>query len=93
VFFSGGFFHSGGFFYDLGQLYILILVARALVSWFPPSPGSALNPVRHVLFAVTEPVLAPFRRLIPPIGMIDISYLVAFIVIEVIVDTVLVRLP
>jgi YggT family protein len=78
--------------YDLGQLYVLILLARAILSWFPPSYNSPLNPVRRVLFVLTEPVLAPFRRIVPPAGGLDLSFLVAFIVVEIIVREVLWRL-
>jgi YggT family protein len=45
------------------------------------------------VFAVTEPVLAPFRRIVPPIGMIDLSFLVALIVVQLFVNDVLGRLP
>jgi YggT family protein len=86
-------FHGGNFLYILGEIYVLILVIRALFSWFPYSSDSPLNPIRTVIFTITEPVLAPFRKLIPPIGMIDISFLVAIIVVEVIVQVVLARLP
>jgi YggT family protein len=79
--------------YDLGQLYVLVLVIRAVMSYFPYSPDSQLNPLRRFVTMVTEPVLAPFRRIIPPVGMLDISFLVAFIVIEVIVQEVLIRIP
>jgi YggT family protein len=85
-------FHGGNILYDLGQLYVLILVVRAVLSWFPYNSDSPLNPVRRVVFTLTEPVLAPFRRLIPPVGMFDLSFLVAFIVVEVIVSQVLSRL-
>lgn len=85
-------FRGGNIFYDLGQLYVLILVVRAVLSWFPYSADSPLNPVRRVVFTLTEPVLAPFRRVIPPVGMFDLSFLVAFIVVEVIVSQVLVHL-
>jgi YggT family protein len=84
-------FRGGHILYDLGQIYVLILIVRAVLSWFPVSTDSPLNPVRRVVFTLTEPVLAPFRRVIPPIGMFDLSFLVAFIVIEVIVSQVLVR--
>jgi YggT family protein len=84
--------HGGNPLYILGQIYVLVLFARAILNWFPESTGSPLNPVRRVVFLLTEPVLAPFRRLIPPVGMIDISFLVAFIVVEVIVSTVFARL-
>jgi YggT family protein len=86
-------FHGGNFLYVLGQVYVLILVLRAVLSWFPYRPDSPLNPVRRVIFTLTEPVLAPFRRIIPPVGMIDLSFLVAFIVVELIVTNVLARLP
>jgi len=90
VFFS---FRSGNPLFDLGEIYVLILFARALLSWFPYSPSSPLNPVRRLVFAATEPVLAPFRRIIPPIGMIDLSFLVAIIVVQLFVNDVLGRLP
>lgn len=77
---------------DLGQLYVVVLIGRALLSWFPYTPGSPLNPVRQVVITLTEPVLAPFRRLIPPVGMFDLSFIVAIIVVEVIVNQLLPRL-
>ena len=85
-------FRGGNPLYDLGEVYILIMVARALLSWFPYSSDSPLNSVRHWVFVLTEPVLAPFRRIIPPIGMIDISFIVALIAVEVVVNL-LGRLP
>lgn len=85
--------HSANPLYYVGELYVVILIVRALLSWFPYSPDSPLNPVRRVVFALTEPVLAPFRRIIPPIGMFDLSFLVAFIVVQLIVSNVLGRLP
>jgi YggT family protein len=86
-------FTSGRPLYDLGQLYILILVVRAVLSYFPYSEDSPFNPVRRFVTVVTEPVLAPFRKIVPPVGMFDLSFLVAFIVIEVIVQEVLSRIP
>jgi YggT family protein len=80
------------FLYDLGQLYVLILLGRAILSWFPPSYNSPLNPVRRFLFVATEPVLAPFRKIVPAVGGIDLSFIVAFIVIEIVVDQILARL-
>ncbi len=51
------------------RLYILALFARIILSWFPISPGTALASAFSALYAVTEPVLGPVRRLLPPIGM------------------------
>jgi YggT family protein len=53
---------------------------RILLSWFPIDPN---NPIIRVLNEVTEPVLAPFRRVIPRIGMFDLSPLAALLVISV----------
>jgi YggT family protein len=72
----------------LVQLYVIILIARALISWFPLHAGSALLPVVRVLDRLTEPVLSPIRRLLPPVragGMaIDLSIIVAIIAVEII---------
>ena len=62
---------NSNFLVILGELYLVILFVRAILSWFPYDANSPLNPIRRVVFTVTEPVLAPFRRIIPPIGMID----------------------
>lgn len=51
------------------RLYIYALFARIILSWFPISPGSGLASVFSALYAVTEPVLGPVRRVLPPIGM------------------------
>jgi YggT family protein len=82
---------SGPPLYVIGQIYVLILVVRAVFSFFPYSSDSPVNPVRRVVTTLTEPVLAPFRKLIPPVGMFDVSFIVAFLVVEVIVQTVLIR--
>jgi len=65
------------------SVYILILLARAVMSWFPIRPGTGAASFLHVLMQITEPVLAPVRRVIPPAGMFDISFLVVVVVIEI----------
>ena len=82
----------GTLLHALGELFIVALIGRALLSWFPVSYDSPFNGVRRVLFSVTEPVLAPFRRLIPPMGGFDLSFLVCFLVVSAIVGNVLPRL-
>lgn len=58
--------------------YLFVLFVRVIMSWFPDStrPGTAAASVYYVLRDLTEPVLAPLRRLIPPAGMFDLSVLV-----------------
>jgi YggT family protein len=59
------------------QLYSWVLVARALMSWIPNL--DPYNPAVQFLYQITEPVLEPVRRLIPPLGgTIDISMIVVF---------------
>jgi YggT family protein len=62
---------------------LLILLARAVMSWFPIRPGTAAASFLGVLMQLTEPVLAPVRRVIPPAGMFDLSFLVVVIVIQI----------
>ena len=51
------------------EAYLFVILARIVLSWFPISPGSAMASVYSFLYAITEPVLAPIRRIIPPTGM------------------------
>ena len=43
----------------------------------------------HVLMQLTEPVLAPVRRIIPPAGMFDLSFIVVFIGLQIVISAVL----
>lgn len=61
------------------NVYSWLIIARALISWVSPDP---YNPVVSFLYMVTEPILRPARRLIPPIGgTIDISPIVVLILL------------
>jgi YggT family protein len=76
----------------LGNLYLIILIARAIFSWFPLSPGSPFIPIVRFLHTVTEPLLAPMRRIIPAVGMIDISFVIVFFVFELVILPILCRI-
>ena len=54
--------------HDLLQLYVLCIFARIILSYFPIGPGSALVPVVNLLRTITEPVLGPVRRALPPVS-------------------------
>ena len=60
-------------------VYWLVVLARVLMSWFPIRPGTPVASVYVLLRDLTEPVLAPLRRVIPPVGMLDMSSLVLII--------------
>jgi YggT family protein len=68
---------------DLIQIYIIVLFVRALFSWFPP-PSGGMATLCRILLDLTEPVLAPLRRVIPPAGMFDLSFLVLIIILVVV---------
>lgn len=68
----------GGLLYGFIAVYMLLIFARILYSWFA-NPHSSLL---HFLIRATEPVLAPFRRVIPPVGMMDISPVIVMFLLD-----------
>jgi len=59
----------------------LAILLRVLFSWINPDPYNVL--VRWV-YQLTEPILAPLRRVIPPIGGLDITPMVALVLLELV---------
>ena len=53
----------------------IALFVRVILSWFPVSRE---NPIVSVVFQITDPMLAPIRRIMPRTGMLDLSPLVLF---------------
>jgi YggT family protein len=66
------------------QLYTLALILRAVMSWFPVSPNSGIIPVLRALDTIINPLLMPLRRVIPPAGMFDLSFLVLLIIVQIV---------
>ena len=62
-------------------VYLIILAGRAVLSWFPVRGGTFLASINTLLFELTEPVLRPVRRVIPPAGMFDTSFIIVFFVL------------
>ncbi len=62
----------------------LLFVARAIMSWVKIGPDSTFRPIADLVYRATEPVLAPVRRIIPPMGGIDISIIVVILGINLI---------
>ena len=67
------------------QLILTILsfgiIARAIMSWFDPT---GKTPIQRILIDLTEPIIAPIRRVVPSMGMIDISPFIALLLIQVV---------
>ncbi|MET3698063.1 YggT family protein [Bacillus oleivorans] len=61
------------------NIYSIALIIYVLLSWFPGARDSAIG---EFLGKICEPYLEPFRKIIPPIAMIDISPIVAFITLN-----------
>ena len=71
---------------QIAELIILLLnvltfalIGRALLSWFDPGMRW---PISRVLFDVTEPLVAPIRQVVPQIGFIDLSFIVALVLLR-----------
>ncbi|GAB3011162.1 YggT family protein [Bowmanella dokdonensis] len=60
------------------SLMFWVLIIRAILSWV----SQGRNPIELVLHQLTEPMLAPIRRIIPPLGGLDLSVLVAIIALQ-----------
>lgn len=58
------------------DIFTVVLFARAVLSWFPTEPGSFLQQMNDVLALLTDWAVLPLRRIIPPVGMFDVSFLV-----------------
>ena len=86
---------AGGFLLALVQLlltllslYTWVIIIRALISWVSPDPR---NPIVQLLSKLTEPVLRPLRRLLPPhkTGNIDVSPILAILLIQLVRYTII----
>jgi YggT family protein len=68
------------------SVYTFILFARIILSWvsmaWSPPPG--LTPLIRIIYDLTEPILGFFRRYIPPVGGLDLSPLVVFLILAVV---------
>lgn len=62
--------------------YMVVLAARAILSFLPPQPGGMAT-INRVLMDLTEPVLAPMRRVMPAVGMLDLSFMVLFFFVAI----------
>ncbi len=71
----------------LARLYSLVLLIYAVISWIPDIRG----PWVRYLAMLVEPVLAPVRRIIPPVGGLDLAFLVVLLVLNYLIVPLLAR--
>lgn len=73
---------------SLLTIYVVILVVRIVLTWFPLDPDGAMATVAGFLFLLTDPVLRPLRRVLPPVRIgsvaLDLSPLIVFFGIMII---------
>ena len=62
------------------EAYLIVILIRVVFSWISPFPT---NPVSRLAWQLTEPVLAPIRRALPPMSGIDLSPLLVWLVVIV----------
>ncbi len=65
----------------LVKIYFVALIGMIILSWI--APGSS-NPAAYLIYQIAEPVMAPFRRLLPAMGGIDFSPILLLIVINIV---------
>jgi YggT family protein len=70
--------------------YVIAIILRMVLSWFPPSDG-IVGDAHRVLWRITEPVLGPVRRVLPPLGGLDLSPLVVILVLQIVVLDLILR--
>ena len=66
------------------QIYLLLIVVRILLTWFPTVEW--MNQLTSVLSPITDPYLNVFRSFIPPIGGLDLSSILAIIVLQFVAE-------
>lgn len=66
---------------DVAQVLALLIIVRAILTWVPSVDYG--HPVIRAIVRVTDPVMLPIRRLIPPLGGIDVTPIAALLLIEI----------
>jgi YggT family protein len=77
--------------YSLLSVYSIILLISIILSWVRPDPYGPLREVVRIITLLTEPVLAPVRRLLPPMGGLDFSPIIVFFIIRFLQQLLLMR--
>jgi YggT family protein len=57
------------------------IIIRVVLSWVQPNPN---NPLVRLLYKVTDPVMGPLERIIPPLGGLDITPIIAVVLIQLV---------
>lgn len=69
----------------LASMYVFAILGRVVLSWFPAGRGGAVASLSAVLNRITDPVLVPVRRVLPPLGPLDMSPFVVLLFLQIVV--------
>ena len=67
-----------GILHSVFFIFYILLLAHVVLSWVSPDPR---NPIVSFIYQATEPILSKVRNKIPPLGMLDVSPIVVFLVL------------
>ncbi len=59
----------------------MAVFARVLLSWFPIRPD---NPIVVLIYEITDPIIRPLRRIVPSLGMLDLTPIVAMFLLQIV---------
>ena len=75
------------------ELYLLVMIVYAVLTWFPLDPSSPWARLRYSLGRIVEPVVGPVRRLLPRTSLpIDLAFLIVFFGLQILVVPAIERL-
>jgi YggT family protein len=73
---------------NLLDFYVLAIFAVIVLTWFPLQPGGAMDGINRFLRLITDPVMMPLRRIIPPLqlggALLDLSPLVLLLGVQIV---------
>jgi YggT family protein len=70
--------------YWIFRVYLLLMLVYAVVSWIPSIRGRWTEYIARLV----EPVLVPVRRVIPPLGGLDLSFIVVIVVLQLVLSNI-----
>ena len=69
----------------LANVLNIAIFGRVILSWLNVGPSRPFYPIANILIQITEPILAPIRKVLPRFGMLDLSPMVALILLNFVV--------
>lgn len=69
--------------FALIHFYSILILIYCLMSWLPVGASGLIEDIRSVLASLCEPYLGLFRKIVPPLGMVDITPIIAILVLQV----------